>query len=225
MHQPALLILYQDKNPDFLSYIRAVRRLYPHQEGLAASFAEVMAEPLFYNAAVSGQRGAPLGGPFWRQYAQGGARRVSDLRRLLLPPAPGQLGLDVPQPVPDPPPRGIVEALLQALPPAWQALVLQPDAPIPDWSAWEGHPVFFLRRPGPLSPGTAMMLQVYRMQRRGGWDHRAGGSHRRAGGPSWHGGRHSGPGRRGCLGRPPLRTDSGPRLADVCLLSRGSVAL
>jgi hypothetical protein len=126
-----------------------------------------MAEPLFYNAAVTGQRGAPLGGQFWRQYAQGGVRRVSDLCRLLRPPAPGHLGLDVPQPAPDPPPRGIVEALLQALPPAWQALVLQPEAPIPDWSAWEGHPGFFLRRLDPVSPGTAMMLQVYRMQRRG----------------------------------------------------------
>jgi hypothetical protein len=55
-----------------LSYIRAIRRLYPHREGPAASFAEVMAEPLFYNAAVTGQRGAPLGGPSRRQYAQGG---------------------------------------------------------------------------------------------------------------------------------------------------------
>jgi hypothetical protein len=126
-----------------------------------------MAEPVFYNAAVTGQRGAPLGGPFWRQNAQGGVQRVSDLRRLLRPPAPGHLGLDVPQPAPDPPPRGTVEALLQALPPAWQALVLQPEAPIPDWSAWERHPSFFLRRLDPVSPGTAMMLQVYRMQRRG----------------------------------------------------------
>ncbi len=134
-----------------LSYITAVRRLCPHREGPAACFAKVIAKPLFYNAAVTGQRGAPLGGPFWRQYAQGGVRRVSDLRRLLRLPAPGHLGLDVPQPALDPPPRGIVQALLQALPPAWQALVLQPEAAIPDWSAWEGHPGFFLRRLDPVS--------------------------------------------------------------------------
>jgi hypothetical protein len=47
-------------------------------------------------------------------------------------------------------------------------MVLQPEAPIPDWSALEGHPGFFLRRLDPVSPGTAMMLQVYRTQRRGG---------------------------------------------------------
>jgi hypothetical protein len=45
--------------------------------------------------------------------------------------------------------------------------VLQPEAPIPDWSAWEGHPSFFLRRLDPASPGSAMMLQVYRMHGRG----------------------------------------------------------
>jgi hypothetical protein len=75
--------------------------------------------------------------------------------------------MDVPQAAPDPSPRAVVEALLRALPPAWQALVLQPKAPIPVWSAWEGHPGFFLRRLDPVSPGTAMMLQVYSMQRRG----------------------------------------------------------
>jgi hypothetical protein len=150
-----------------LSYIRAIRRLYPHREGPTASFTEVMAEPLFYNAPVTGRRGAPLGGPSWRQYAQGGVRRVSDLRRLLRPPAPGHLGLDVPQAAPEPPPQAIVEGLLRALPPAWQALVLQPEAPIPDWSAWEGDPGFFLRRLDPVSPGTAMMLQEYSMQWRG----------------------------------------------------------
>ncbi|MFY7873476.1 MAG: reverse transcriptase domain-containing protein [Limnohabitans sp.] len=149
-----------------LSYIRAVRRLYPHREGPATSFSEVMAEPLFYNAAITGKKGAPLGGPSWHQCAQAGVRRVSDLRRLYRPQASGPLGVDIPQPPPGPP-QHIAEALLQALPPAWRAMVLQPEAPIPDWSAWEGHPGLFLRRLDPVSPGTAMMLQVYQMHMRG----------------------------------------------------------
>ena len=149
-----------------LSYIRAVRRLYPHRAGPPTSFSEVMAEPLFYNAAITGRQGAPLGGPLWSPCAQAGVRRVSDLRRLYRPPPPGPLRQDILQPLPDPP-QHMAEDLLQALPPGWRALVLQPDVPIPDWAAWEGRPGFFLRRLDAVSPGTATMLQVYQMRQRG----------------------------------------------------------
>jgi hypothetical protein len=138
-----------------LSYIRAFRRLLPHRDTPATTFAAIMAEPLFFNTAVCNEVGRPLGGPQWRHCAASGVRRVGDLRRLYRAP-PGTA------------PPHQVEALLQALPLAWRALVLQPEEPIPEWAAWGGHPGRFLRRLDPVSPGTCMMLQVYRMLIQGG---------------------------------------------------------
>jgi len=46
-------------------------------------------------------------------------------------------------------------------------MVLQPVDPVPDWAAWARHPGLYLRRLDPVSPGTSMMLQVYRTQHHG----------------------------------------------------------
>jgi hypothetical protein len=45
------------------SYIRAFRRLHPHRADLATSFAAVMGEPLFFNAAITDQQGGPSAAP------------------------------------------------------------------------------------------------------------------------------------------------------------------
>jgi hypothetical protein len=144
-----------------LSYVRAFRRLFPHRDGPAASFSAIMAEPLFFNAAVTDARGRPLSGEEWRRCAAGGVRRVGDLRLLYRPPLEGPPQGLVLGGLPHP---DVVQFLLQALPPAWRAMVLQPEEPFPDWAAWGQHPGLFLRRLDPVSPGTGMMLQVFQMQ-------------------------------------------------------------
>ena len=140
-----------------LAYIRGFRRLLPHRDGPATTFTAIMAEPLFFNAAVCDEGGRPLGGPRWRHCAKSGIQRVGDLRRLGR--APPETAL---------PHQAVMEALLQALPAAWRALVLQPEEPVPEWATWGGHPGLFLRRLDPVSPGTGMMLQVYRQLVQGG---------------------------------------------------------
>jgi len=143
------------------SYIRAFRRLHPHRADLATSFAAVMGEPLFFNAAITDPAGRPFGGAHWRLCAEAGIQRVGDLRRLFRPLVDNLQGAARQQ---EHLSAAEAQSLLRALPMAWQGFVLQPEEPLPDWAAWTEHPGAFLRRLDPMAPGMGVMLQVYRLQ-------------------------------------------------------------